>query len=620
MTLLQALAARYDRMADAPAEGFAPAKIHFTLVLRSDGTLARVEREARDAKGRLLNEALAPQPPKRTVAVASGAFWDKTSYVLGRTAQDSAASADKQAKADKRCADEHAAFLARHALLTTGEDEGLRALAIFLSDWDPARYDDLDHAVEMLDQNVAFAMEGDNRFLHDRPAARAALTAEGAARESDVQGLCLVTGETGPVARLHPAIKGVPGAQSSGAALVSFNLDAFNSYGRTQGYNAPVSAIAAFKYGAALNDLLSRVIGRGEKGEPHFANRIRLGEDTTVVFWADTAQAEALVGEMIGGWGPASADDDAETKLVREVMDALQAGRPLEDMDLHVEPTTRVYILGLSPNAARLSVRFWREDTLGALAEHFRQHWADLRLDPPVPGGAPPIWRLLLELAAQRKAENVPAHMAGEITRSILTGTRYPAALLSQTVMRIRADQDRPDPKNPQRTLEKVSPLRIAMMKAWLARDARKRGQEEDLVALDPDNPDPAYRLGRLFAVLERLQAAALGRRNATVRDRFYASASATPGRVFPGLIRNAANHSKKLRTTAGGGLAEWFEDQIAQTLSAIQDYPPTLSLKSQGRFGIGYYHQREALHRRRAEDKVLAAAEDNDQIDTEDA
>ena len=614
MTLLQALAARYDRMEGAPAEGFAPAKIHFTIVLRPDGSVAAVERQPRDGKGRLLGEVAAPQAPKRTVAVASGAFWDKTSYVLGRTANDPAASPEQQAKAAKRCADEHAAFRDRHHALTTGEDEGLRALAAFLRDWKPQSYDALEFAVEMLDQNVAFRLESENGFLHDRPAAHAALAAETAAREGGLQGLCLVTGEPGPIARLHPAIKGVPGAQSSGAALVSFNLDAFNSYGRSQGYNAPVSEATAFKYGASLNHLLSRISGRGEKGEPRFTNRIRLGDDTTVVFWAETPEAEDLVSAL---FTPTAAQ---ETTKVREVMEALQAGRGLDDLDFRVERDTRVYILGLSPNAARLSVRFWREDTLGQLAERFREHWADLRLDPPVSGGAVPVWRLLLELAAQRKSENVPAHLAGEIMRSILTGARYPAALLSQTVMRIRADQDRPDPKNPQRTLEKVSPLRVAMMKAWLARDGRKRKQKEDLVALDLTNPDPAYRLGRLFAVLERLQAAALGRRNASVRDRFYAAASATPQRVFPTLIRNAANHSKKLRSTAGGGLAEWFEDQIAETLSAVEEYPPTLDLKGQGRFGIGYYHQREALHRRRAEDKTLAAAEDNSQLDTEDA
>jgi CRISPR-associated protein Csd1 len=272
-------------------------------------------------------------------------------------------------------------------------------------------------------------------------------------------------------------------------------------------------------------------------------------------------------------------------------------------------------VLGLSPNAARLSVRFWVEQSLGDFAQHFQQHWEDLKLDPKPHPWPPPLWRLLLELAPQRKSENISPHLSGEIMRAILTGLPYPRALLIQTIMRIRADQDEED-RRTGRTLEKVSDLRVALLKACLARMHRWKLIAEDVpVSLDLTSTNSAYRLGRLFSVLERLQRAALGQRNATVRDRFYASASATPALVFPSLIRNAHNHSKTIRTKVGAGLAEWFEDHIADIASGLDgSFPKTLPLEEQGRFALGYYHQRDVFRRKKdvpAEIEVAEAVAD---------
>ena len=619
MTVLQALAARYYRAAPGalPISGFAPVPISFTLVLDADGRYVTTHDERRaSGKSSRPRTVLAPAAPKRSSGVAPAAFWDKTSYVLGHTAPDLTASSAKQAKDAERLAREHAAFIERHLSLLDGiDDPACRALLLFLRDWSPYRYDTLDHAAAMLDQNVAFRLQGDGgRFIHDAAAARTALDAEAAQREGGAQSMCLVTGLVAPIARLHPSIKGVMGAQSSGAALVSFNLDAFTSYGKEQGANAPVSEAAAFAYSTALNALLSPS-GVSVKGRPTYPNRVMLGE-TTTVFWAEHGSAEQLARAMLDDDAPLpdeiTADDATETNTLRAVLTRMQDGVPLAADTLPgFDTATRIFVLGLSPNAARLSVRFWVEQSFADFTARFQQHWADLRLDPPPRPWPPPLWRLLLELAPQRKSENIPPHLTGEVMRAILTGSRYPRALLTHTIMRIRADRDVED-RATGRTLEKVSDIRVALLKACLARLHRFKQIPEDVpVSLDLTTTNSAYRLGRMFAMLERLQRAALGQRNATIRDRFYASASATPAQVFPSLIRNARNHSKSIRSKSGPGLAEWFEDHISEVASGLDGaFPKTLPLVEQGRFALGYYHQRDVFRRKKDVPPELEHAE----------
>ena len=623
MTILQSLASRYERLAavgQAPVPGFAPAQISFTIVLdRSGGYVTTDDERTGDGKKPRPKIIAAPAAPKRTVGIASGVFWDKTSYVFGRTATDQTVPAAKRVRDAARLINEHTAFLARHEKLLAGSNDiGLVALWSFLRNWSPDQYDTLHHAAEMLDQNVVFRLQGERGFIHDREAARGALTAEAGARDAVPQAMCLVSGVVGPIARLHPSIKGVQGAQSSGAALVSFNLDSFTSYGHNQGENAPVLEAVAFAYGSALNGLLAPS-GRDAKDRPVYRNRVMLGE-TTVPFWAEHGTVEQLMRAMLNQSGneEEEAADDAlpvdeatESIKVREVLRRMQDGTPMRDSGAPMHPDSRVYVLGLSPNAARLSVRFWVEQTFADFTRHFQEHWRDLQLDPAPSPWPPPLWRLLLELAPQRKPENIPPHLSGEIMRAILTGLPYPRSILTQTIMRIRADRDEED-RHTGKTLEKVSDLRVAMLKAYLTRMYRWKLIEEDVpMSLDLATTNSAYRLGRLFAVLERLQRAALGQRNATVRDRFYASASATPCLVFPSLIRNARNHSKTIRSKVGASLAEWFEDHIADIASGLGgSFPKTLPLEEQGRFALGYYHQRDVFRRKKDVPSEIDTAE----------
>lgn len=563
---LQALVARYDRLAakgEVPAYGFSWEKISYALVLGREGEVLEVA-PLLDTSGKKPQPRamLVPQAIKRTSGVASNFLWDKTSYVLGVSGKEG-----------KRLAQEHAAFKALHVeLLADAEDEGLRALLAFLGCWAPERFAEGRFQPEMLDANFVFRFEGG--FLHDRPAAKAIWRARLASADAP-EAFCLVTGEKGPIARLHPAIKGVMGAQSSGASLVSFNLDAFTSYGNEQGANAPVSEAASFGYGAVLNQMLARDSG----------SSVRIG-DMTIVFWAENDRAEKIVRGLFDMPGP---DEKGEVAQIRLIVEQMALGRPIQNVAPEIEKDTRFCILGLAPNAARLSIRFWLESTFGELARQFQDWWTDLRIEPEPWGARPPaIWRLLYELAAQRKAENVPAHLAGEVARAVLTGGLLPRPLLATTIMRLRADHD---------LNRDACGRRAAICKSVLVRALRLQKslpKEDYLVSLDPDDPNPGYRLGRLFAVLENVQRSALGRQiNATIRDRYYGAASATPASVFPLLIRNANHHLANLRKTKGG-LAYTFEKEMGGILDGIgATFPRNLGIEDQGRFAIGYYHER---------------------------
>ncbi|MFZ6763744.1 type I-C CRISPR-associated protein Cas8c/Csd1 [Pseudoroseomonas sp. WGS1072] len=588
MTILQSLDRYYGRMAargEAEAPGFSREKIGFAIVLSPAGEPVAVL-DLRVASGKKLVPRLeeVPAAVKRTVGILPNLLWDKSAYALGRTAGEG-----------KRTAAEHAAFQASHTQLLTGtDDEGLLALRRFLEDWKPERFDAPPFLPDMLDANIVFRLDGEAGFIHQRAAARALVEQRAGGDAPTI--LCLVTGQPGPARRLHPVIKGVEGAQSSGAALVSFNLDAFTSYGKAQGDNAPTSEAAAFRYGAALN----RLLDRGS------ANRLRrpLG-DATVVFWADARDASpaaeaaaraaedifALLGDppapAVAGAEAGLDKDAAATRRVQEVLAALSEGRPLREMDPRLDEDVRFHVLGLSPNAARLSVRFWLSDSFGAFARCLARHYQDLAIEP-LPWRAPPSvnWLLMRTTALQGKFENIPPLLAGEVTRAVLSGAPYPRTLLSAAILRPRAGDD------------PATGWHAAAIRAVLAREHRLRRRQEDRkedppVSLDREEPNAAYQLGRMFAMAEIAQRMALGTVNATIRDRYFGAASATPASVFPLLLRGMQNHLSKLRKDRKGGFVEREMDQIAAMLPPA--LPRALRLEEQGRFVIGYYHQRQA-------------------------
>ncbi|MFC3074231.1 type I-C CRISPR-associated protein Cas8c/Csd1 [Shinella pollutisoli] len=578
MTILSALARAYDRLPDAPPFGYSSEKIGVVVGLNEDGSVAGVT-DWREGEGRRAwpRPMLVPQPVKRTAGIAPNFLWDKTSYVLGVTAGEG-----------RRTADEHRAFVERHlADLGESDDPGLRAFLSFLTTWSPERFQASPWQDDMKDRNVVFALESDRRaniFLHDRPAARA-LWERLSSRQSGREQICLVCGEPGAVARLHPSIKGVRGAQSSGAALVSFNLDAFTSYGHEQGDNAPVSEAAAFAYATALNRFLERDSG----------HRIQIG-DASTVFWADASEAGAA--EAAETMFPAlfdtvdeerEADEKIGARRIRERLERIRKGVPLEEAEPDLGKV-RFHVLGLAPNAARLSIRFFHSGSFGELMRHHQQFVSDMRVEPPPRDPFPPLWRYLRETAVLGKGENVTPNLAGEWMRSILSGTHYPLTLLSSVLTRIRADGE-------------INALRAGILKALLIRNFKSR---EAPVALDPTNRNKGYLLGRLFAVYEHIQIAALGSKvNATIKDKFYGSASAQPRKVFHLLEGGSANHLSKVGKQKPGYkvVLEKQVGAIMELMSPGADpFPASLSAEDQALFGLGYHHQRNEFFKKPAE------------------
>ncbi|MDA8522360.1 type I-C CRISPR-associated protein Cas8c/Csd1 [Acidovorax sp. NCPPB 4044] len=581
--ILQALATNYQRLLARGEEGlspfgYSPEKISYEILLAPDGRVVDVN-DIRDTSGKkpLPRTLNVPQPEKRTVGIKSNFLWDKTSYVLGASATS------------KRADKEHEAFKALHQENLAGTDDaGLKALLAFLSTWTPERFSASPFKEEMLDANVVFRLDGEKSYLHERPAAqtaRARLLA-GSDGAAPVLAECLVSGERMPVARLHPAIKGVNGAQSSGASIVSFNLESFTSYGKSQGENAPVSEQAAFAYTTVLNHLLRR--------SEHNHQRIQIG-DASVVFWAEAddaaeAQAAELTFESLLNAPP---DDSQEAARVRDVLMQVAKGRPLSELDPKLRDGTRMFVLGLAPNASRISIRFWEAGTLGVFADRLAQHAQDFRLEPIPWKTAPAARRVVLATVPNRegampKMDDAFNNLVGEFMRSVLGGRPYPRSLLANTLMRIRSDGN-------------LSGLRAAICKGILARE-RRLGinipihKEEVPVSLDKQSNNPGYRLGRLFAVLEAVQRSALsGQVNATIRDRYYGAASATPASVFPVLLRNTQNHLGKLRKDKPG-LAVNLEKDIREIVDGLpEQFPRSLRIEDQGRFAIGYYHQSQS-------------------------
>ncbi|OCW58398.1 type I-C CRISPR-associated protein Cas8c/Csd1 [Hoeflea olei] len=574
MSILASLAKAYERLPDAPPFGFSSEKIGVIIGLNEDGSVANVS-DWRDGEGRKKRPRpmLVPQPVKRTAGIAPNTLWDKTSYVLGVTAGEG-----------KRTAEEHAAFVDRHlGLLEAETDPGLLALRRFLEKWTPDQFVPPLWDDDLKDQNVVFALESDRQNhirLHDRAAARALWTRLIAEGNGAAQA-CLVTGEQGPVARLHPSIKGVRDAQSSGAALVSFNLDAFTSYGHDQGDNAPVSEAAAFAYTTALNRFLEHESG----------HRIQIG-DASTVFWAEAAntataaEAESLFASY---FDPKAVEEDA-TKAIGIQLERIRRGEQLRAIEPDLADTVRFYVLGLAPNAARLSIRFYFENDFGALTRNYQAFVEDMRIEPPPPRDPyPPLWRYLSELAVLGKRENVPPNLAGEWMRAILAGTRYPLTLLSGVLMRIRADGE-------------VNALRVGILKALLNRNFDK----EAPVAFDPDNTNRGYLLGRLFAAYEQAQTAALGSRvNSTIKDKYYGSASAQPRKVFALLESGSANHLSKVGKQSPGRKVnlEKLIGAIMEKMTPGDDpFPASLPAEDQALFGLGYYHQRNEFFKKAAE------------------
>lgn len=571
--ILQELYNFYERKRNEPDSdiappGFAPQKISFAVVLETDGSLVDIM-DIRDTSGKkpVPVSMIVAENQKASVNIAANFLWDNTGYALGFDGKGKPERTKKTYRAFKKF---------QKDIVGDSDDEGLLAVVSFLDQWDPAKAEELAVYEELVDKNLVFRLHGDREYIHERSAAIAAWQRYAVinAEEDKVSGFCLVTGEQQQIVRLHNnKIKGVKDAQSMGAAMVSFNLDAFTSYGKEQSFNAPTGRHAAFAYTTALNYLL-----RFESRQ-----KIQIG-DATTVFWArKPSRVENFLSAVLNPGKEQNAGGE-----VREYLEVVRAGLPPNKIDQDVE----FYILGLSPNVSRLAVRFWYAGTVGQLNRAIGAHVKDTELVKEYENQLdfPGIWHFLIETAVQRKSDNINPHLAGTFAKAVLTGESYPANLLTVLINRIRADHE-------------INYYRCSLIKGVLCRNARisKKDKGEVTKVLNENSGNTAYRLGRLFSVLEKAQQDAIPGIKATIKDRFYGSASSTPRLVFPQLIRLSQHHINKLER---GKL--YYERLSQEIIDGIEGFPPHLNLQEQGRFALGYYHQRKALFTKRNTEETV--------------
>ena len=587
--ILQALTAYYEqlvRQGKLSAPGWDDSfKVSYELRLNDAGQLLRVvpllTEKTVGKKTVLAPRAMrVPAHEKRSSGFAANFLCDNSTYLLGA---DEKGKPERSADCFKACAKLH------HAILDGVDSPAARALLAYFDSWDPAQA-----ATNPLLQkqwkeitgnaNLIFGYEAadhSHSFVNDDPAIQNAWQTHYNDRSADSDmGQCLITGKYAPIERTHPNISGVPGAQSSGAALVSFNAPAFCSYGHEQGDNAPVSKYAAFAYTTALNRLLAD------------RSHCKHVGDTTILCWAENAEPvyQDAMSMFLFGADEATGIQESD---VQAALKRLSAGQTVPFLEKELSPDQHFYLLGLAPNAARLSVRFFLRDTFGSFAQNLQKHAEEMEIDcsEKEKFRTLPIWAVVNETT--RTVPGQPAkpspQLAGDLLRAVLTGGRYPATLLNGVTLRIRAEQT-------------VTRGRAAVIKAYYLRNYPTELNKEVYTVSLNETTNVPYLLGRLFSVLEAVQKAANPGINTTIKDRYFNAACATPGISFPTLLRLSQKHLRKLND----GLATHYDKQITELMAQLPEsgFPARLSLPDQGKFTIGYYHQTQKRYVKKNEEE----------------
>lgn len=587
--ILQALTAYYEqlvRQGKLSAPGWDDSfKVSYELRLNDAGQLVSVldlRTETKMGKKTVLapRAMRVPAHVKRASGIAANFLCDNSTYLLGA---DEKGKPERTADCFKACAKLH------HTILDGVDSPAARALLAYFDSWDPTQASTHPLLAEQWKEitgnaNLIFGYEAadhSHSFVNDDLAIQNAWQAHYNDRSADSDiGQCLITGKYAPIERTHPNISGVPGAQSSGAALVSFNAPAFCSYGHEQGDNAPVSKYAAFAYTTALNRLLAD------------RSHCKHVGDTTILCWAENAEPvyQDAMSMFLFGADEAAGIQESD---VQAALKRLSAGQTVPFLEKELSPDQHFYLLGLAPNAARLSVRFFLRDTFGSFAQNLQKHAEEMEIDcsEKEKFRTLPIWAVVNETT--RTVPGQPAkpspQLAGDLLRAVLTGGRYPATLLNGVTLRIRAEQN-------------VTRGRAAVIKAYYLRNYPTELNKEVYTVSLNETTNVPYLLGRLFSVLEAVQKAANPGINTTIKDRYFNAACATPGMSFPTLLRLSQKHLRKLND----GLATHYDKQITELMAQLPEsgFPARLSLPDQGKFTIGYYHQTQKRYVKKNEEE----------------
>ncbi len=577
--ILQALVTHYEDLlerGEIPEPGWSTARVSFGLNLDKEGNLIsllplKVEKQ----KGKNIvyepREMGIPQQVKKTSGISSNFLCENSTYMLG---VDEKGNPDRSAQCFQAFKELH-----QDILKQTDSEAGI-AILKFLDQWKPEKAQSNECIIENWKElsggaNILFFYEG-KAITSDFVIRKCWQDFHAKNSLKETSSICMVTGKKEQIATLHPTIKGVYGAQAMGTSLVSFNAPAFCSYGKEQGANASVGEYAAAAYGAALNHLLSD------------RDHTRSIGDSTVVCWAEGGEEiyqDIAITAMFG----TEEDGKLTDQNLRAILEAIAKGMPIRE-DLTLDMDKHFYILGVAPNAARLSVRFFLQGSFGNVLRNIERHYERLEIVKPLYDIREQysLRQLLGETAnTNTKDKNPSPQMAADTMMAILNGGYYPASLINAVMLRIRADH-------------KITRGRASIIKAFYLRNHNSECPEEVLqVGLNEESTNIPYNLGRLFAILENIQQEANPGINATIKDKYFNSATATPAHVFPLLLSLSEKHLRKLPE----GKKIYLSKLQESTMNNLgEDFPVHLSMPQQGSFQLGYYHQTQKRYQKKEE------------------
>ena len=579
--ILQALTSYYERLAEqglVARPGWGPAKVSYAIDLNADGTVRQVysllHTPENGKSGKMIPRIISvPLPVKRSYGVKANFLCDTSAYLLG---------ADQKGRPERTAECFSASRELHLELLQSLQSEAAQVICRFFETWDPAQ-GETDPEIAQYWQDMtgggSLLFYYDGKSAAEDPLIQAAWQRYYDQSEDGVVMRCLVTGESSVIPPIHSAIKGIPGAQSSGAALISFNAPAFESYDREQNLNAPVGEYAAFAYTTALNYLIA-----------DWNNRVTIG-DTMVLCWAESAEPayQAMTMQAMMGAG-----DDVGEAAVRAAVESISKGRRFQWDETSLDPDMRFYVLGIAPNAARLSVRFFLQNSFGSFIKHIEEHHERLRIVKPAfekYETIPLKWLLGETVNPKSKNKAASPQLAGDLLRSVLTGAPYPTTLIYAVEQRIRAECN-------------IGYQKAAIVKAYYLKNKHPDMPEKEVltVALNPESNSIPYQLGRLFSVMEEIQSKANPTIKATIKDRYYNAASSTPALVFPTLVNLAQKHLKKIETS-NKNISIYYNKMMGTIIEKLgSSYPTRLNLAEQGAFQIGYYHQTQKRYEKKGE------------------
>lgn len=578
--ILQALTQYYQRKADngsdiAP-QGFEYKQIPFIIVIDKDGNFVQLEdtrgTDSKTKKGNFFLAPLASTRSGKNSADVANLLWDHYGYIFAHPKEDTDTAivmANRQ----------HQAFKQRiNEVLTKTNDSGLKAVKEFLTNQTNIdlvkNTDTWQQCLKIKGCNLTFRLQGETDLICQSKAIQSYIAnqsnyAEDESNESSEKGICLITGNKDTIARLHQPIGGV---NAKPAPFASINLDAFESYNKSQGYGFPVSEKGMFEYTTALNTLLKS------------DNRFRIGETVAVCFSEKQSEFEDELALLFGD-NVKKDNPDEFVNTVKNLFSSIHNGAYTKD-----DGTQKMYVLGLSPNVARIVVRFWYESTVADMAINIAQWFDDIRMVKGINSPYPeymPLLRLLCTLVFEGKSENLPPNLVADTTKAILNGGILPITLLQMAIRRNRAEQS-------------ITYARASLIKAYLNRKIRfncsknTTKNKEITVSYDPNRQDIGYVLGALFATLEKVQEdSSESKINATIKDRYYGSASSTPLTVFATLIKLSQHHLSKI-SKIKPNRAVYFNRELGEIMNKIDKFPSHLNMEQQGLFAIGYYQKRQ--------------------------